>query len=191
MGRGSWGWTAEENRHGDLLKAYLYLCGRIDMRMVERIVQYLIAIGMNPGTENNPYVLRRNASCSGDDAKADHNAGSLDVRWTRLPLVPALLGGGTAARDVHGRGLRRGVGVLGSVVEAGEEGGVEWGGEGRWAQEFVCGLAPRIRRLQEIEGHQMEGQHIVCGSVGYSIKRLSCRLEIILARLDFAMLWFL
>ncbi|XP_057972969.1 stearoyl-[acyl-carrier-protein] 9-desaturase 6, chloroplastic-like [Malania oleifera] len=48
-------WTAEENRHGDLLRAYLYLSGRVDMRMVERTVQYLIGAGMDPGTENNPY----------------------------------------------------------------------------------------------------------------------------------------
>ncbi|KAL8474363.1 hypothetical protein ACS0TY_030282 [Phlomoides rotata] len=49
-------WTAEENRHGDLLRAYLYLSGRVDMLMVERTVQYLIGAGMNPGLENNPYL---------------------------------------------------------------------------------------------------------------------------------------
>lgn len=40
------GWTAEENRHGDLLNKYLYLSGRVDMRMVERTTQYLIGSGM-------------------------------------------------------------------------------------------------------------------------------------------------
>lgn len=40
------GWTAEENRHGDLLRSYLYLSGRVDMLMVERTVQYLIGAGM-------------------------------------------------------------------------------------------------------------------------------------------------
>lgn len=39
-------WTAEENRHGDLLRTYLYLSGRVDMLMVERTVQYLIGSGM-------------------------------------------------------------------------------------------------------------------------------------------------
>lgn len=39
-------WTAEENRHGDLLRTYLYLSGRVDMQMVERTVQYLISSGM-------------------------------------------------------------------------------------------------------------------------------------------------
>ncbi|THU71125.1 hypothetical protein C4D60_Mb08t32240 [Musa balbisiana] len=49
-------WTAEENRHGDLLGKYLYLSGRVDMRMLEKTVQYLIGAGMDPGTENNPYL---------------------------------------------------------------------------------------------------------------------------------------
>lgn len=39
-------WTAEENRHGDLLRSYLYLSGRVDMLMIERTVQYLIGAGM-------------------------------------------------------------------------------------------------------------------------------------------------
>jgi acyl-[acyl-carrier-protein] desaturase len=39
-------WTAEENRHGDLLKTYLYLSGRVDMLMIEKTVQYLIGAGM-------------------------------------------------------------------------------------------------------------------------------------------------
>lgn len=39
-------WTAEENRHGDLLRTYLYLSGRVDMNMIERTVQYLIGSGM-------------------------------------------------------------------------------------------------------------------------------------------------
>lgn len=39
-------WTAEENRHGDLLNKYLYLTGRVDMRQVEKTIQYLIGSGM-------------------------------------------------------------------------------------------------------------------------------------------------
>ncbi|KAF4346845.1 hypothetical protein CsatB_021845 [Cannabis sativa] len=57
----SWGiwtraWTAEENRHGDLLNKYLYLSGRVDMKQVEKTIQYLIGSGMDPKTENNPYL---------------------------------------------------------------------------------------------------------------------------------------
>lgn len=40
------GWTAEENRHGDLLNRYLYLSGRVDMKHIEKTIQYLIGSGM-------------------------------------------------------------------------------------------------------------------------------------------------
>jgi acyl-[acyl-carrier-protein] desaturase len=43
-------WTAEENRHGDLLNKYLYLSGRVNMRMMEVSTQYLIADGFDIGT---------------------------------------------------------------------------------------------------------------------------------------------
>jgi len=49
-------WTAEENRHGDLLNKYLYLSGRVDMRAIETTIQYLIGSGMDPKTDNNPYL---------------------------------------------------------------------------------------------------------------------------------------
>jgi acyl-[acyl-carrier-protein] desaturase len=48
-------WTAEENRHGDLLNKYLYLSGRVDMRMMEVSTQYLIADGFDIGTGHDPY----------------------------------------------------------------------------------------------------------------------------------------
>ena len=49
------GWTAEENRHGDLLNAYLRITGRVDMRSVEKTVNHLIANGFNPKTYPDPY----------------------------------------------------------------------------------------------------------------------------------------
>ncbi len=49
------GWTAEEARHGELLNAYLYLSGRVDMRAVEVTIQYLLRNGFNPLTANDPY----------------------------------------------------------------------------------------------------------------------------------------
>ncbi|KHJ36934.1 putative acyl-[acyl-carrier-protein] desaturase desA1 [Pedobacter glucosidilyticus] len=48
-------WTAEENRHGDLLNKYLYLSGRVNMRMMEASTQYLIQDGFDIGTGNDPY----------------------------------------------------------------------------------------------------------------------------------------
>ena len=38
-------WTAEENRHGDVLNRYLYLCGRVNMREMEISTQHLLAVG--------------------------------------------------------------------------------------------------------------------------------------------------
>lgn len=48
-------WTAEENRHGDLLNKYVYLSGRVDMRQMEISTQHLIADGMDIGTGRDPY----------------------------------------------------------------------------------------------------------------------------------------
>lgn len=50
------GWTAEENRHGDLLNRYLYLSGRVDMRAVETTIHHLIREGFDPQTDNDPYL---------------------------------------------------------------------------------------------------------------------------------------
>ncbi len=49
------GWTAEENRHGDLLNKYLYLSGRVNMRQMEVSTHYLISDGFDIGTDRDPY----------------------------------------------------------------------------------------------------------------------------------------
>jgi acyl-[acyl-carrier-protein] desaturase len=49
------GWTAEENRHGDLLNAYLRLTGRVDMRAIEVTIHHLLASGFNPQAHPDPY----------------------------------------------------------------------------------------------------------------------------------------
>jgi acyl-[acyl-carrier-protein] desaturase len=48
-------WSAEENRHGDLLNKYLYLSGRVNMREMEVSTQYLIADGFDLQTAGDPY----------------------------------------------------------------------------------------------------------------------------------------
>jgi acyl-[acyl-carrier-protein] desaturase len=48
-------WTAEENRHGDLLNKYIYLAGRVNMRAVETSTQHLIADGFDIKTDDDPY----------------------------------------------------------------------------------------------------------------------------------------
>jgi len=48
-------WTAEENRHGDLLNKYLYLSGRVNMHAMEVSTHYLIQDGFDIGTGQDPY----------------------------------------------------------------------------------------------------------------------------------------
>jgi len=59
-GRNGWSkwvraWTAEENRHGDLLNKYLYLSGRVNMREMEISTHHLINDGFDIGTGMDPY----------------------------------------------------------------------------------------------------------------------------------------
>ncbi|PNH12042.1 Acyl-[acyl-carrier-protein] desaturase, chloroplastic [Tetrabaena socialis] len=49
-------WTAEENRHGDVMNKYMYLTGRVNLKSIEVTIQNLIGSGMDPKTENNPYL---------------------------------------------------------------------------------------------------------------------------------------
>ena len=49
------GWTAEENRHGDLLSAYLRLTGRVDMRAIEVTINHLLNSGFDPNATTDPY----------------------------------------------------------------------------------------------------------------------------------------
>ncbi len=53
--RWSRSWTAEENRHGDLLNKYLYLSGRADMKAVEITIHNLIANGFDAKSKQDPY----------------------------------------------------------------------------------------------------------------------------------------
>jgi len=48
-------WTAEENRHGDVLTRFLYLSGRVNMREMEISTQYLLRNGMNMMEGRDPY----------------------------------------------------------------------------------------------------------------------------------------
>ncbi|KAJ1395788.1 Ribonucleotide reductase-like [Sesbania bispinosa] len=201
-------WTAEENRHGDLLKTYLYLSGRVDMLMVEKTIHYLIGSGMDLGTENNPYMgfvytsfqeratfvshgnTARLAKESGDpvlaricgtiaaDEKRHENAyvriveKLLEVDPTEAMMaiatmmrhkitMPAhLMHDGQDPRLFdHFSAVAQRIGVYtasdyADILEFFIE---RWKleklegltSEGERAQEFVCGLAPRIRRLQE------------------------------------------
>jgi acyl-[acyl-carrier-protein] desaturase len=72
------GWTAEENRHGDLLNAYLRLTGRVNMRAVERTVHYLVANGFTPNCGGDPYSLLVYTSFQERATRVSHaNVGAL------------------------------------------------------------------------------------------------------------------
>ncbi|KAI4308079.1 hypothetical protein L6164_031191 [Bauhinia variegata] len=201
-------WTAEENRHGDLLKTYLYLSGRVDMLMIEKTIQYLIGAGMDIQNENNPYLgfvytsfqeraafvshgnTARLAKESGDpvlaricgtiaaDEKRHENAyiriiekllevdpsetmlAIADVMHKKITMPAHLMYDG---RDpmlfTHFSMVASKLGVYtandySDILEflvgrwrLEKLEGLK--GEGKRAQDFVCGLAPRIRKLQE------------------------------------------
>ncbi|OMO58596.1 Fatty acid desaturase, type 2 [Corchorus capsularis] len=201
-------WTAEENRHGDLLRTYLYLSGKVDMLKVETTVQYLIGAGMDPGTENNPYlgfvytsfqeratfvshgntarlakeggdpVLARICGTIAADEKRHELAyakiveklleidttGAMlaisDMMQKRITMPAHLMFDGQDPQLFeHFSAVAQRMGVYtaddyADILEALIQ---RWGleklegltGEGRRAQDFVCGLAPRIRKLQE------------------------------------------
>lgn len=202
-------WTAEENRHGDILGKYMYLSGRVDMRMVEKTVQYLIGSGMDPGTENNPYLgfvytsfqeratavshgnTARLARAHGDDVLAracgtiaadekrhetaygriveqllqlDPEGAVLavaDMMRKRITMPAHLMHDG---RDMdlfeHFAAVAQRLGVYTArdyadivefLVKRWKLETLESGlsGEGRRARDFVCGLAPRMRRAAE------------------------------------------
>jgi len=50
------GWVAEENRHGDLLNAFLRLTGRVNMHSIEVTVHHLLSAGFNPESQQNLYA---------------------------------------------------------------------------------------------------------------------------------------
>ncbi|CAL4969241.1 unnamed protein product [Urochloa decumbens] len=201
-------WAAEENRHGDLLNKYLFLTGRVDMRQVEKTIHYLIASGMDPKTETNPYQgfiytsfqeratfishgnTGRQAGRHGDAALArvcgavaaderrheaayervvgklfevdpDYTARAFADMMRKKVAMPAHL-----MYDGRDEGLfarfsavaqRLGVYTTRDYADIIEFLVRRWGvadltglsGEGRRAQEFVCSLGPRFRRLEE------------------------------------------
>ncbi|EEF36239.1 stearoyl-[acyl-carrier-protein] 9-desaturase 6, chloroplastic [Ricinus communis] len=201
-------WTAEENRHGDLLRSFLYLSGRVDMLMIEKTVQYLIGAGMDPGTENNPYlgyvytsfqeratfvshgntarlakeggdpILARICGTIASDEKRHENAyarivekllevdptGAMvaiaDMMHKKITMPAHLMYDGQDPQlfqHFSAVAQRLGVYTADDYADILEFLIGRWRleklegmtGEGRRAQDFVCGLAPRIRKLQE------------------------------------------
>ncbi|KAK7282643.1 hypothetical protein RIF29_11583 [Crotalaria pallida] len=201
-------WTAEENRHGDLLRTYLYLSGRVDMQMIEKTIHYLIAAGMDLRTENNPYMgfaytsFQERATCT------SHGKMARMAKESGDPVLARILGTIAADEKRHETAYMR---IVEKLLEVDPSGAIiaikdmmrnkftmpahmmkdgrdphlydhlgavsqrlkvysttdyadivdfligRWRldklegltSEGRSAQEFVCGLAHLIRRLDE------------------------------------------
>jgi acyl-[acyl-carrier-protein] desaturase len=76
--RWSRAWTAEENRHGDLLNKYLYLTGKVDMKAVEITIHNLITNGFDAKTDHCPYQTMIYTSFQERATKVSHvNTGKL------------------------------------------------------------------------------------------------------------------
>lgn len=96
------GWTAEENRHGDLLNKYLYLTGRVDMRAVEVTIHNLIKNGFDPKTENDPYLGFIYTSFQERATKISHsNVGRLALKAgeERLQKICSMIAGDEARHE--------------------------------------------------------------------------------------------
>jgi acyl-[acyl-carrier-protein] desaturase len=96
------GWTAEENRHGDLLNAYLRFTGRVDMRAVERTVHHLIANGFNPKSQADPYNLLIYTSFQERATRISHsNVGRIAAREgdANLRRICGLIAGDEARHE--------------------------------------------------------------------------------------------
>ncbi len=119
--RWSRGWTAEENRHGDLLNKYLYLTGRVDMRAIEKTIHHLIADGFDAQTGDNPYRGFIYAAFQERATKISHsNVGVLAVKLgeDRLHKICGLIAGDEAR---HEKAYKL---YMGRVFEIDPKGGV-------------------------------------------------------------------
>lgn len=204
-------WTAEENRHGDVLNKYMYLSGRVDMRAVEATIQHLIGSGMDPRTENNPYLgfvytsfqERATAVSHGNTARLARARGDgvlarvcgtiaadekrHETAYTKMSaklfeldpdgMVRALAAvlrdkitmpgqlmtdGRDADLFAHFSAVAQRADVYtardyGDMVEhfvrrwkVADLAGGQLSGEGRRAQDYVCGMPRKIRRMEEL-----------------------------------------
>nr|QKY14961.1 plastid acyl-carrier-protein desaturase/stearoyl-ACp-desaturase (STAD) [Polytomella parva] len=85
-------WTAEENRHGDILNKYLYLSGRVDMHSVEITVQRLISNGLDPKLENNPYLCFLYTSFQERATKVCHGSTARLAKDVENPALAKMCG---------------------------------------------------------------------------------------------------
>ena len=115
------GWTAEENRHGDLLNAYLRLTGRVNVRAVERTVHHLIANGFNPKSHADPYSLLVYTSFQERATRLSHsNVGRIAAREgdANLARICGMIAGDEARHEAFYTRM------MGRVLDLDPEGGI-------------------------------------------------------------------
>jgi acyl-[acyl-carrier-protein] desaturase len=115
-------WTAEEKRHGDVTRAYVYLSGRIDMKSLEVTVQNLLRSGFDTGAERDPYRGLTYAAFQEHATKTAWNQLGKIAGAAGAPLLHRLCG--TVAAD-EARHERVYATLLRSVVERDPEGAVD------------------------------------------------------------------
>lgn len=151
--RWSRGWTAEENRHGEILNRYLYLSGRIDMRAFETTTQYLIANGFDPKTANDPYYgmiytsfqERATKISHGNTARLANQSGDLT-----LGKICALI---TGDESRHEEAYKR---FAGKIIELDPSGGVL-----AFAQMMKNTVTMPARRMSDGEPEDLYNQFAV------------------------------
>ena len=115
------GWTAEENRHGDLLNAYLRLTGRVDMRAVEVTVHHLLARGFSARAWPDLYGGLVYTSFQERATKISHaNVGKLAAKQgdTALDGICRRIAGDEARHEMFYTTM------MGHVIEQDPEGGL-------------------------------------------------------------------
>lgn len=95
-------WSAEENRHGDVLNRYLSLSGRVNMKSIEITIHNLIRNGFNLGSGNHVYKSIVYASFQERATRVSHrNMGLLAHKWgeKKLGKICALIAGDEARHE--------------------------------------------------------------------------------------------
>ncbi|KAL0306886.1 UNVERIFIED_CONTAM: Stearoyl-[acyl-carrier-protein] 9-desaturase 6, chloroplastic [Sesamum radiatum] len=160
-------WTAEENRHGDVLRSYLYLSGRVDMSMIEKTIHNLIGAGMDLGWNNNPYLMYVYASFQERATFVSHGNTARLAKEGGDPILASICGTIAADEKRHEHAYVR---IVEKLLEVDPNETMlaidfligRWRlekleglkGDGRREQEYVCGLPARRRKLLEQAGER-------------------------------------
>jgi len=106
------GWTAEENRHGEILSRYLYLSGRVDMHAFEITTQHLIRNGFDPKTGNDPYKGLIYTSFQERATKISHGNTALLANKNGDPVLGKICALVTGDESRHEEAYKRFVGKI-------------------------------------------------------------------------------